>query len=205
EHAYILQNEDGRIVFVLPFQEHFSLVGTTDREYQGDPAQVRISDVEIDYLLAVLNRHFRQPVSRAQIVHSFSGVRPLYDDHSASPSAVSCDYTLALAGNPGEAPLLSVFGGKLTTYRRLAEAALQLLAPSLPHMGPAWTDYADVPLDEQWPGDSRLDEHLRRRLVWLKDSDAQRWTESYGVRVCRLLQGNHDTQELGRHFDDSLY
>ena len=205
EHAYILQNEDGRIVFVLPFQEHFSLVGTTDREYQGDPAQVRISDVEIDYLLAVLNRHFRQPVSRAQIVHSFSGVRPLYDDHSASPSAVSRDYTLALAGNPGEAPLLSVFGGKLTTYRRLAEATLQLLAPSLPHMGPAWTANAALPGGEQWPGHATLVEQLRRRFVWLPASLAQRWTDSYGVRVWRLLQGIHDSQALGRHFGAGLY
>ncbi|NQD96507.1 glycerol-3-phosphate dehydrogenase, partial [Pseudomonas sp. CrR25] len=129
EQAYILQNEDRRIVFAIPYLERFTLIGTTDREYRGDPAQVAITDDEIDYLLTVVNAHFKKPLSRADILHSYAGVRPLCDDESDEPSAITRDYTLSLSGHPGEAPLLSVFGGKLTTYRKLAESALAELAP----------------------------------------------------------------------------
>src|SRR5690606_33885290 len=145
EQAYILQNEDQRIVFVIPWLERFSLIGTTDREYRGDPARVKISEEETDYLLQVVNAHFKQQLSRADILHTYSGVRPLSDDESDEPSAVTRDYTLSLSGAPGEAPLLSVFGGKLTTYRKLAESALELLAPNFPHLCPAWTAKSPLP------------------------------------------------------------
>lgn len=132
EQAYILQNEDRRIVFAIPYLERFTLIGTTDREYHGDPARVAITAEETRYLLDVVNRHFKRQVSEQDILHSYSGVRPLCDDESDDPSAVTRDYTLALSSHPGDAPLLSVFGGKLTTYRKLAEAALQQLAPGSP-------------------------------------------------------------------------
>ena len=136
EHAYILQNADKRIGFIIPYQEHYSLIGTTDipvDEYER-PA---ISDDEIDYLLELVNSYLATPLTRADVVWSFSGVRPLYDDGSSDPAAITRDYVFkvnTLEGGPGpdRAPVLSIFGGKITTYRKLAEAALAQLAPYFP-------------------------------------------------------------------------
>ncbi|MBF3289413.1 FAD-dependent oxidoreductase, partial [Pseudomonas aeruginosa] len=139
EHAYILQNEDRRIVFAIPYLDRFTMIGTTDREYQGDPAKVAISEEETAYLLQVVNAHFKQQLAAADILHSFAGVRPLCDDESDEPSAITRDYTLSLSAGNGEPPLLSVFGGKLTTYRKLAESALTQLQPFFANLGPAWT------------------------------------------------------------------
>ncbi|WP_349570817.1 glycerol-3-phosphate dehydrogenase [Azotobacter salinestris] len=205
EHAYILQNEDRRIVFAIPYLERFTLIGTTDREYQGDPAQVRISEAETDYLLAVVNRHFKRQLSRHSILHSYSGVRPLCNDESADPSAVTRDYTLALSGNPGEPPLLSVFGGKLTTYRRLSEAALERLAPFFPQMGPCWTAGKPLPGGEQMSDSCTLAIQLREHHAWLAPELAQRWATSYGSRAWRLLEGVDGPGDLGEHFGAGLH
>ncbi|MCY1288954.1 Aerobic glycerol-3-phosphate dehydrogenase [compost metagenome] len=205
EQAYILQNEDRRIVFVIPYLERFSLIGTTDREYHGDPAQVRIVDEEIDYLLQVVNAHFKRQLARGDILHSFAGVRPLCDDESADPAAVTRDYTLALAGNPGEAPLLSVFGGKLTTYRKLAEAALAQLAPCFPQMRPAWTAHAPLPGGEQLDDPATLTDSLCQRHGWLDRGLARRWAHSYGSRCWRLLDGVRSQDDLGEHLGGGLY
>ncbi|MBS0320459.1 MAG: glycerol-3-phosphate dehydrogenase, partial [Proteobacteria bacterium] len=146
EHAYILQNADNRIVFVIPFQQHYSLIGTTDIavEQYADP---HISPDEVDYLIALVNRYLERPLSPQDIVWTYSGVRPLHDDGSANPSAVTRDYTLKLDAGAGnaDAPLLSIFGGKITTYRKLAEAALAKLAPFFPGMQPAWTARESLP------------------------------------------------------------
>ena len=120
--AYILQNEDGRIVFVIPYEEGFSLVGTTDEDYSGAPEKSRISDAEIDYLIAISNSHFKHKISRDDIVHTFSGVRPLIDDESTDAQTVTRDYSFEVDNPDGAAPLISVFGGKITTYRKLAES-----------------------------------------------------------------------------------
>ncbi len=129
KQAYILQNEDKRIVFVIPWMDEFSIIGTTDVEYKGDPKAVAIDDKEINYLLNVYNAHFKKTLSRDDIVWTYSGVRPLCDDESDSPQAITRDYTLDIHDENGQAPLLSVFGGKLTTYRKLAEHALEKLTP----------------------------------------------------------------------------
>ncbi|SFB55419.1 glycerol-3-phosphate dehydrogenase [Azotobacter beijerinckii] len=205
EHAYILQNEDRRIVFAIPYLERFTLIGTTDREYQGDPAQVRISEEETDYLLAVVNRHFKHQLTRDSILHSYSGVRPLCNDESADPSAVTRDYTLALSGTPGEPPLLSVFGGKLTTYRKLAEAALEQLAPFFPQMGPRWTAAAPLPGGEEMGDGHELAARLRQRHAWLAPELAQRWATTYGSRTWRLLEDVSSPADLGEHFGGTLY
>jgi len=128
KQAYILQNEDNRIVFVIPWMDEFSIIGTTDVEYKGDPKSVKIDDNEIDYLLKVFNEHFKKDLARDDIVWTYSGVRPLCDDESDSPQAITRDYTLDVRDDEGKAPLLSVFGGKLTTYRKLAEHALEKLS-----------------------------------------------------------------------------
>jgi glycerol-3-phosphate dehydrogenase len=205
EQAYILQNEDRRIVFVIPWLERFSLIGTTDREYHGDPAQVRISEEETEYLLAVVNQHFRQPVERDDILHSFSGVRPLLDDESGDPSAVTRDYFLELHGAADQAPLLSVFGGKLTTYRRLAESALELLKPWLKNMGPRWTADAPLPGGEEMDDPQRLAAQLVEQAPWLPADLARRWAVSYGSRSWRLLASATGLGDLGEHFGADLY
>lgn len=125
KQAYILQNEDKRIVFVIPWMDEFSIIGTTDVEYKGDPKAVKIDDSEINYLLQVYNAHFKKQLGREDIVWTYSGVRPLCDDESDSPQAITRDYTLDIHDENGKAPLLSVFGGKLTTYRKLAEHAME--------------------------------------------------------------------------------
>ncbi|WP_339462039.1 glycerol-3-phosphate dehydrogenase [Pseudomonas sp. EA_105y_Pfl2_R69] len=205
EQAYILQNEDRRIVFAIPYQERFTLIGTTDREYQGDPARVAITDPEIDYLLQVVNAHFKKPLSRSDIVHTYAGVRPLCDDESDDPSAVTRDYTLALSGHPGEAPLLSVFGGKLTTYRKLAESALAQLAAYFPKMGPNWTASSPLPGAEQLESQSALVEALCARFGWLPTALARRWAGSYGSRSWIMLKGVVNLEDLGEHLGSGLY
>ncbi|MCU1716457.1 glycerol-3-phosphate dehydrogenase [Pseudomonas sp. 5P_3.1_Bac2] len=205
EHAYILQNEDRRIVFTIPYQDRFTLIGTTDREYQGDPAQVKITEAETDYLLDVCNRHFKTQISRSDILHTYAGVRPLCNDESDDPSAVTRDYTLTLAGNPGEAPLLSVFGGKLTTYRKLAEAALGHLAPYFPNLGPSWTASSPLPGAEQLSSHSALVEALCSGLAWLPTSLAQRWANSYGSRSWNIVKGVSCLTDMGEHFGAGLY
>ncbi|MDG9758275.1 glycerol-3-phosphate dehydrogenase [Pseudomonas sediminis] len=205
EQAYILQNEDRRIVFAIPYLERFTLIGTTDREYQGDPAQVTITAEETDYLLKVVNDHFKQQLSRDDVLHSFAGVRPLCDDESDEPSAITRDYTLSLSGAPGEAPLLSVFGGKLTTYRKLAESAMQQLAPHFTKLGPSWTASAPLPGGEDLQSQSALVEALCERHGWLPSSLARRWATSYGSRTWRLLDGVHNLTDLGEHLGAGLY
>ncbi|MGE6791716.1 glycerol-3-phosphate dehydrogenase [Pseudomonas guineae] len=205
EQAYILQNEDRRIVFAIPYQERFTLIGTTDREYQGDPAKVAISAEETDYLLNVVNAHFKKQLTHDDILHTYAGVRPLCDDESDDPSAVTRDYTLSLSGHPGEAPLLSVFGGKLTTYRKLAESALVQLAPFFPKMGPRWTASSLLPGAEQLDSQSALIEALCARFDWLPTSLARRWAGSYGSRSWLMLKGVSSLNDLGEHLGGSLY
>ncbi|MCE4070331.1 MULTISPECIES: glycerol-3-phosphate dehydrogenase [Pseudomonas] len=206
EHAYILQNEDRRIVFAIPYLRQFTLIGTTDREYQGDPAQISISEAETDYLLNVVNAHFNRQLSRQDILRSFSGVRPLCDDESDDPSAVTRDYTLALDNTPGEAPLLSVFGGKLTTYRKLAEAALEQLKPHFAGvMKASWTASAALPGGEAMTTVEDLAIQLMERLRQLDPALARRWASTYGSRIWRLLDGAHNLSELGEHLGAGLY
>lgn len=146
ETAYLLQAPDRRVVFLLPFAERFTLIGTTDVPYDGDPGDAAISVAEEAYLLDVANGFLATPLSPADIVWRYSGVRPLFDDESANPSAVTRDYKLALDAPEGSPPLLTVVGGKVTTYRHLSEAAVQLIAPFAgPQLGRPWTAHAALP------------------------------------------------------------
>ncbi|NWC11723.1 glycerol-3-phosphate dehydrogenase [Pseudomonas agarici] len=205
EHAHILQNEDQRIVFTIPYLDRFTLIGTTDREYQGDPAKVTITEAETDYLLKVVNAHFKKQLVRDDILHSYSGVRPLCNDESDNPSAVTRDYTLALSGNDDEAPLLSVFGGKLTTYRKLAESVMAQLSPFFTQMRPSWTATSTLPGGEQMSTPLALAQEIRRRFDWLPSDIARRWATSYGNRAWRLLEGVQNLSELGEHLGGGLY
>ncbi|MFJ4455515.1 glycerol-3-phosphate dehydrogenase [Pseudomonas sp. NPDC089392] len=205
EHAYILQNEDQRIVFCIPYLERFTLIGTTDREYSGDPAKVAITEQETDYLLKVVNEHFNHQIGRNDIVHTYSGVRPLCNDESDNPSAVTRDYTLALSASAGQAPLLSVFGGKLTTYRKLAESAMAELKPHFPQMSGSWTASAPLPGGEQLDSVQALVDKLLARHGWLPVDIAKRWVLTYGSRVWQLLEGVNGPDDLGQAIGAGLF
>ena len=204
EHAYILQNEDQRIVFAIPYLERFTLIGTTDREYNGDPDKVVITEEETDYMLKVVNDHFKHPLSRADIVNSYSGVRPLCNDESDNPSAITRDYTLSLSAEAEQAPLLSVFGGKLTTYRKLAESAMRELAPFFTQMKGSWTATAPLPGGEDMSTPKALSESIQARYG-LPGAIAQRWALTYGSRVWRLLEGVQGPEDLGEAMGGGLF
>ena len=144
-HAFILQNDDRRVVFMIPYEDRFTLVGTTDVDYEGDAAAVSASAAEVEYLCRAVGRYLARMPAPSEVLWRYAGVRPLYDDGSADPSAITRDYTLRVDDDAGAAPVLSVFGGKITTYRRLAESALEKLAPYFPSMRPAWTAQAPLP------------------------------------------------------------
>jgi len=144
-HAFILQNDDRRVVFMIPYEDRFTLVGTTDVDFEGDAADLAANEDEVDYLCRAAGRYLARAPSPADVLWRYAGVRPLYDDGSEDPSAITRDYTLRVDDVEEAAPVLSVFGGKITTYRRLAEHALEKLAPYFPAMKPAWTGKAPLP------------------------------------------------------------
>ena len=188
-HAYVVQNADGRICFAIPYEDDFTLIGTTDVDFAGDPATVAISEAETRYLCGAVSAYLARPVTEADVVWSFSGVRPLFDDRAARAQEASRDYVLALDAPDGAPPLLSVFGGKITTYRRLAEAALAKLAPHLPMRG-AWTATAPLPGGD-FPHDGAP--ALAARLVsahpWLAPATARRLVRQFGTEAHQLLDG----------------
>ena len=205
-HAYILQNSDQRIVFVIPYQGEFSLIGTTDvpvDEYEKPAA----SRDEIDYLCEIANAYLASPIGIRDVVSSYSGVRPLYDDGSQNPSAVTRDYVLRLhVGDSGQAPLLSIFGGKITTYRRLAEAALAELKAFFPQMKREWTRDAPLPGGEL-PG-AKLAEYERELTVQYPEMPSTLRTallHRHGARTSRILGEAKTPAELGTHFGSTLY
>ena len=205
ENAFILQNEDQRIVFTIPYLEHFTIIGTTDREYAGDPANVAITDAETAYLLKIVNEHFKKQLSRDDIIRTYSGVRPLCNDESDNPSAITRDYTLSLSGSETEAPILSVFGGKLTTYRKLAESAMQQLAPFFPRMKANWTAKASLPGGENMTTPAALAMQLTERCSWLPALIAKRWAITYGSRSWRIIEGAQSLDDMGEHLGGGLY
>jgi glycerol-3-phosphate dehydrogenase len=202
--ALILQHDDGRIVFVLPFEGRYTLIGTTDVAV-SDLASPTISTEEADYLLAVVNRYFVRPVSHSEVLWSYAGVRPLFDDGSANPSAVTRDYKLQLDRAPGGAPMLSVFGGKLTTYRKLAEQVVDTVAPGLPVRRGAWT--ATVPLPGGDMGEGGFEGGLARALARHPELPRE-WVEGivrrHGARADALLAGSRSASDLGEHFGAGL-
>ncbi|MDB0528059.1 glycerol-3-phosphate dehydrogenase [Ralstonia solanacearum] len=214
--AYIFQNPDGRIVFAIPYQDDFTLIGTTDLEYTGTLDRVAIDAGEIDYLCEMANRYFAQQLTPADVVWSYSGVRPLLDDSAASASAITRDYLVECeTGADGRAaPLINVWGGKITTYRKLAEEALDQLAPHLPAAaGPSWTATAALPGgDLEAPGQlvaqytfADFVTRLQKRLPWLPPRLATRYAHQYGTRVTLLLAGATRLEDLGAEVTPGLY
>lgn len=206
DKAFILQNHDQRIVFVIPYLQHFMLIGTTDKEYKGDPNHVEISLEETQYLIEVFNAHFKTQISVTDILSSYSGVRPLCDDESDNPSVVTRDYTLALSQEAKhEAPVLSVFGGKLTTYRKLAESALAYLQEYFPDMAKPWTKDAVLPGAENFTSAHLLEQQLLQQVQGLSASVAQRWVALYGTRMFKMLGQASNVHELGQDLAHGVY
>lgn len=196
DYAYIFQNEDRRIIFAIPFQQDYTLVGTTDVEYRGDPARVAIDRDEVAYLCELANRYFTRQLRPADVVWSYSGIRPLLEDEAKDPSSVTRDYRFELdADGP---PLLSIFGGKITTYRRLAEEALAQVLPRIGSDARPWT--AGVPLpggDMPDASFERFAAELERSLPHLDPALRLRYARAYGTRIAKLLGGATRTADLG--------
>jgi glycerol-3-phosphate dehydrogenase len=207
DRCYILQNPDRRVVFAIPYEDDFTLIGTTDLDYHGDPAKVSTSEAEVEYLCAAANQYFAAAIAPSDVVWSYSGVRPLYDDGAGEAQAATRDYVLEL-DDVGGAPLLSVFGGKITTYRRLAEHVLERLAPHLSAEArriASWTGKIPLPGGDLPPtGIDALVLSLRRRFPWLEASESRRLARSYGTRAWRILGCARDRASLGVDFGAGL-
>ncbi len=205
DHAFIFQNPDKRIVFAIPYEGRFTLIGTTDMPFEGDPVRVAASSAEIAYLCRSVSRYLRKPVSPEDVIWTYAGVRPLFDDGAGDPSAVTRDYVLDLDASAGAAPALSIFGGKLTTFRRLAEHALAGLRPYFPHMGQAWTANAKLPGgDIEHEDFTAFAKSVRERWPFLSSETALRLARAYGTRVERIIGSARSMADLGRDFGCGL-
>lgn len=203
DYAYIFQQPDGRIVFAIPYEQDFTLIGTTDIEHDGAPGKVAIEVQEIDYLCESANRYFQHSIGRDDVVWSYSGVRPLLDDREDNASEITRDYRIQL--DTEAAPLLNVFGGKLTTFRRLAEDAVDQLAPELGNTNKAWTG-AGHPLPGAEQAKPRhLFESLQKSHPFIPLRMATRMVFSYGARVTAILGNARSLEDLGEHFGAGLY
>ncbi|HEX7328894.1 MAG TPA: glycerol-3-phosphate dehydrogenase [Casimicrobiaceae bacterium] len=204
DHAYILQNADRRIVFVIPYQDRYSLIGTTDIPVDS-PTTPAIDAAETDYLLAIANAYLVRPLAASDIVWTYSGVRPLYDDGASDPSSVTRDYVLKTETVGAGAPLLSIYGGKITTYRRLAEAALAELARFLPGMGPAWTSGPALPGGDLPQRDrAAWLAELCRRYPALDPGLLRGIARRHGTRATAVLGDAKAAADLGEDFGAGL-
>jgi glycerol-3-phosphate dehydrogenase len=211
-NAYIFQHPDGRIVFAMPYEHDFTLIGTTDIEYRGDPNAVGIDQEEISYLCNLANRYFRAPITPADVVWSYSGVRPLVEDAASNASAVTRDYRLEL--DSAGPPLLSVFGGKITTFRKLAEEAVDILATVVPIRGGAWTQgaclpggdlFGKVPANRSVLEFDRFVHNLQQQYRWLSPALMARYARAYGTRTHTLLAGRKRVEDMGEAVAAGLY
>ena len=205
--CYILQNGDGRIVFAIPYEQEFTLIGTTDTEYRGDPGAALITDGEVDYLCSTVNEYFARKVSPADLVWAFSRVRPLFDDGSVKAQEATRDYVLQLDRGDDHAspPLLNIFGGKITTYRRLAEAVLNKVGAAIGTKGEAWTSRSPLPGGNF--AVNGIDEQIDALLAlypFLPRSDAECLIARYGTDARTILGAARSLKELGKYFGAGL-
>ncbi|WWO96980.1 MAG: glycerol-3-phosphate dehydrogenase [Candidatus Dasytiphilus stammeri] len=204
-YAYILQNIDHRIIFVIPWLNKFSIIGTTDIEYQDNPQNPMISDEEINYLLEVCNYYFKKKIFSKDIIWSYSGVRPLYDDTSHTPQHITRNYFLDLNEFHGHTPLISVFGGKITSYRKVAEQAVNMLAKFFPHTGPSWTKNNILPGGHLGRNRTHYADYLYERYMFLSKSLAKRYAYTYGSNSNRILKDIRTISDLGENFGCDFY
>jgi glycerol-3-phosphate dehydrogenase len=206
ERAYLFQNPDGRIIFAIPYEQEFTLIGTTDVDFHGTPGKMAISPEEIDYLCHAANEYFVRQIQPIDVVHSFSGIRPLFDDGKNEAKAATRDYILKVDTEHDVLPLLSVYGGKLTTYRKLAEAVLKRLAPYLPPMQRCWTETTPLP-----GGDFHPDEFevivgkFLHAYPMIDKRHVVHLIRTFGTKAFHLLVNTRGKEDLGEYFGDCLY
>jgi glycerol-3-phosphate dehydrogenase len=205
DRAYFFQNKDGRIIFAIPYERDFTLIGTTDQEFSGDPRGVRISDEETSYLLAAATEYFERPVTQADIVWTYAGVRPLFNDHKSKAQEATRDYVLTTEGDAATGAVVNVFGGKLTTHRRLAESAMEHIEKVLGTRGKPWTKGSKLPGGEFGPKDFEAQvERLNELYPNLADKFLRRLARQYGTRAATLLGNAKRMQDLGEGFGADL-
>lgn len=206
DRCYFFQNADGRIFFAIPYEHDFTLIGTTDQDYQGDLGAVKISEAETDYLCKAASEYFKSPVTADQIVWTYSGVRPLFDDGASAAQEATRDYVLKLEGDAATGAVVNVFGGKLTTSRRLAESVLEKIEAVLGKRGDPWTRVAKLPGGEFEPLAFEAEaRRLHKDYPALPTPFTNRLMRQYGTKARVLLGGARSADELGEHFGADLY
>jgi len=204
-YTYIFQHTDGRVLFAIPYEENYTLLGTTDMEIKGDPGDVSIEQEETDYICTAVSEYFRTPIKSDDVVWSYAGVRPLYDDASTNASKVTRDYKLDLDVRKN-VPVLSVYGGKITTYRKLADQAVDMLSDHLAVEKSDWTATTALPGGDIPNADfDAYAEQKIRQYNWLDEKLVRTYTRDYGTRIDKLLSDCKDPTDLGQHFGGSLY
>jgi glycerol-3-phosphate dehydrogenase len=205
DKCYFFQGEDGRIIFAIPYETDFTLIGTTDADHEDASVNPQCTEAEADYLRAFASNYFKQPIPKDDIVWSYSGVRPLYDDGASSATAATRDYVLKVNQDGEAAPLLNIFGGKITTYRKLAESALEKITPFFPKAGPDWTAGVSLPGgDFPVDGVASLIQELRETYPFLDDFWARRLIRAYGTEARLILGDAKSIGDMGKAFAATL-
>ena len=205
DRAYIFQNADNRIIFALPYEQDYTLIGTTDQDYLGDPSDVRITESEIDYLCSAVSEYFKESVRPEHIVWNYSGVRPLYDDGATAAQEATRDYVLRVDGGADQPSAINIFGGKITTYRKLAESMLEKIEELIGARKAPWTTHSTLPGGDFAVSDfDRLVTKLKTEFPFLQLSLAERLVRSYGTRAWMLMKGASSQEDMGIEFGGSL-
>ncbi|WP_017931988.1 glycerol-3-phosphate dehydrogenase [Robiginitomaculum antarcticum] len=206
DHLYMFQNADDRIIFCIPYENDYTLIGTTDAPYDPADGPPKISDSERDYLIGAANEYLKTPISVSDIAWDYAGVRPLYDNKKDDASEVTRDYVFDLEGSDTEAPILSIFGGKITTYRELSEHALQKLSKFFPDAGGDWTEHAVLPGGDIPGGDfERFEVQMQRHYKWIDKTLLHRLLRCYGTLIHDVLENCQGQNDMGKHFGAGLY
>ncbi|GAA0420346.1 glycerol-3-phosphate dehydrogenase [Cocleimonas flava] len=205
DRAYIFQNSDNRIIFALPYENDYTLIGTTDHDFKGDPINAKITDSEVSYLCSAASEYFEKPIKIEDIVWSYSGVRPLYDDGATEAQEATRDYVLRVDGKGDEPKVVNVFGGKITTYRRLAESMLEKIEDLIGSRKESWTADSSLPGGDFAVSDyDLLVTKLKAEFPFIEESLAQRLIRSYGTKAWVLMDGAVKLEDMGRDFGGSL-
>ena len=205
DRAYIFQNSDNRIIFALPYETDYTLIGTTDHDFKGDPINAKITDSEVTYLCSAASEYFEKPIKTEDIVWSYSGVRPLYDDGATAAQEATRDYVLRVDGGADEPKVVNVFGGKITTYRRLAESMLEKIEDLIGSRKESWTADSSLPGGDFAVVDyDLLVSKLQLEFPFLDKALAQRLTRSYGTKAWVMMDGASKVEDMGWNFGGSL-
>lgn len=205
DKAFFFQNDDGRLIFSIPFEKDFTLIGTTDVDHQSDLEHVECTPEEVDYLCQVVSRYFENPISKADVVWSYSGVRPLHDEIDGKASTASRDYEIKVLDENGKAPLINIFGGKITTYRKLSEEVVAELSPYVKLIGKPWTDHTPLPGGD-FPVQARQEviDDIQEEFPFLSAPALRRLFDTYGTRIRTILKGVNSLKDMGKSFGADL-